>query len=210
MVSVNLIPLQRRIARARGRRVRRWLGATSITTFLLVVVGAAEGVSRTNLVQAQRRHERLRKQLNFTRADLKSVVAEVQSLRRHIRRAEALQSKRSWSGMIGLIAGRLPEGGWLTSLATDPPQPTGSQAKARPARTTGGRDKVDDREAPVIVIEAPRKLRVTGYFVSPADPHTFVTTLKQTNVFSQVVLEELRREELGGGSYFRFQLLCEW
>ena len=73
MVSVNLIPMHRRIARARGRRIRRWLFASSITTFFLVVVGAAEGVSRANLAQAQRRHEGLQKLLGSTRANLKSI-----------------------------------------------------------------------------------------------------------------------------------------
>ena len=61
-----------------------------------------------------------------------------------------------------------------------------------------------------MIIEVPRKLKIVGYATTPAEPHAFVTALKDSGVFTNVALERLLREPMLDGFYFRFELDCEW
>ena len=62
----------------------------------------------------------------------------------------------------------------------------------------------------MVTIEAPRKLRIAGYAPVAAHPYDIVSSLKETDVFASVALERSEREPVLDGSYFRFELVCEW
>ena len=60
------------------------------------------------------------------------------------------------------------------------------------------------------MIDAPRKLEIVGYAPEAAQPHNFVSALKEKQVFSSVVLRGSQREPMLERSYYRFELVCHW
>ena len=100
----------------------------------------------------------------------------------------------------------MPENCWLTSISTDPEKPLSIHK---------GRKKIASKKNPkkaaeVVVIDAPRRLKIVGYAESASDPNEFVDRLNHTRVFHLVELERSQREPILDGSYYRFKLYCEW
>ena len=108
--------------------------------------------------------------------------------------------------MFAMIEQCMPEGCWLISVATDPPTPRGALSTPK----APGPDAESEEQAAVVVVDAPRKLAIMGFAVDAADPHAFVRALKNTEVFTNVTLQHVRREPVGRRSCFRFDLVCEW
>ncbi len=206
MVNVNLIPQAVLVSQSRRWRIQRWCVSTLIAVCALLV---ALGVHRLQL----RKVEDLRNELTsvqqnvaHVRAALKDVADQADRIGRQIERAKAIRSKRSWSSLVALIDHALPKGCWLATLATDPHSPTGRRTVAR--KPPGAADP----DAPVgpIIIEAPRRIKIEGHAPSDAEPHAFVAALKQTGVFSKVVLHRSQRQPLLDRHFFFFETVCEW
>lgn len=213
MVGVNLIPQDLQIAQAVRRHLKGWTVA---------VVGAAALVSaplamgwylRAEASELRVRNDQLQGQLVQSRNDLKVITLQANQAASRLERATALRSKRPWSRLLVMIGNYMPAGCWLTSIGTDPvTPPAGGARRSRVPRLAGGdprRPKSSARRS-TLVIEAPRKLRITGYATEAAEPLEFVTALKGSGVFGNVTLEHMRREPVLDDFYYRFELLCEW
>lgn len=205
---MNLIPKQLQLSRARSRRIKAWALPIAAAAMVLVVPVVIDKYRSVEAGRLRAENIQLQRQITGQRAELTDVTAQAHQALVQLQRAEALRSKRAWSAVLALVARRIPPGCWLTSIASDPAAP--GQAGARsPTR----RSRILEREqesVSSVTIDAPRKLRITGYATDAAEPHQFVTRLKQTAVFAYVGLEASHREPVLGGSYFRFELTCEW
>lgn len=204
MAGVNLIPQDVRLAQSQRRRLRGWCGVAvgALAVFALALMFDQE--KRAEAAQLVIEHNRLQDELAEARGKLRAEAREAGRALRQLERAGALRTKRAWSAVFNLLARCMPPTCWLRSVATDPaaPPPGSSAHKPDPQAST--------REASPLFIEAPRKLRIIGYALDAAHPHTFVTNLKETGVFAKVSLERTLRTPVAGGEYFQFELLCEW
>ncbi|MBI4717853.1 MAG: hypothetical protein HY763_08630 [Planctomycetes bacterium] len=214
MVRVNLIPDSLVISLARGRRLRRWSTAVG-TAMLAALFGLGLDWWRSAEAAALRRQEaQLAEELAGVRTELRTVTTEAELALSQLQRADALRAKRAWSDLLLLVGACLPETSWLTSVGTDPARPAGVQnrpatvAPPTPAAGTAAAQAKTDKQA--VTIEAPRKLRLLGYAAQPGEPHAFVTQLKAAEVFTNVTLVGTQREPVRDGSYYRFDVVCEW
>ncbi len=205
MVAVNLIPDSVRRAYQRRRHMKRWAVAASASASLLVACLVIDWLERAEAADLYAQNSQLQGQLESVRADLQAVTQEAENVLSRITRAEALKSKRAWSSIFALVSSCMPSDAWLTSLATDPSRPS-----LRRDHSIAPKPKEGDEEPQAIMIDAPRKLRIFGYAVEAGHPHEFVTNLKRTDAFTRVTLARTQREPVFDGSYFRFELVCEW
>jgi len=179
---------------------------TLVSAVLLAVPMAMDWYQSVHAAELSLDHERLQQRLTATRLGLRAQTTSANRLLQQLNRAKALRAKRAWSGMISLVGTCMPQGCWLTSIATDPGAPTGAASKSR--RSNDG-DKEQDGGT-TVTIEAPRKMRLAGYATDAAEPHRFVANLKDTEIFSRIALERSQREAKLDGYYFLFELVCEW
>jgi Tfp pilus assembly protein PilN len=205
MVGVNLIPVSVRLSQVRRRHVRRWAVSVAVGVALVGVSLGMDWLRRAEAAGLCADNERLQSELEAIRADLKSVSAQAAETLLRIERAKALRSKRAWSGMIAMIASCMPPQSWLTSIATDPATPPAGTGRSQDRGKTEA-----EKGQQAVTIDAPRRLRISGYAPDAADPHEFVTKLKATELFTVVALEQSQREPVSDGWYIRFELVCEW
>lgn len=207
MISVNLIPQDQQYRLARRDRIKVWAVAVTAAVALSAVPMLMDELRKDEVVQLQQRYDAVLAQWNESRAELGSITAKVEEARVRFERSSLLQSKRNWSGLIALIAKCIPDGCWLTSLRTDPAVPGPPRLLATHPTAVDGKNPAPPKP---VVIEAPRSLRLTGYASRASEPHRIVANLKATSVFSNVELENMVSESVWNGTYFRYDLLCEW
>lgn len=207
MTRVNFIPEALLRARERRRRARWWTSLGAGALGLLMIPVAAESWRQAQAADLRGESRRLTAELSGLREEVKSLSIESEEVFLQIERAKALRSKRAWSAMLNLIAQAMPANSWLTSVETDPPVPP-------PNAPTVAEKLPKDATSPTgpqtITIEAPRRLRITGYAVDSAEPLSFVTELNRSGIFQRVSLEKSLREPVEHDSFFRFELVCEW
>lgn len=205
MVSINLLPpslMRKRVVR---RRVRTWsvlvacaLGAGAIPVVMYQSARAQEDSLRA-------RRESVDGDRSSLQRELAQWTRSIQSLHTQLARADALRSKRSWSTLLGMIGSCMPEGTWLTSLATDSP----GAIKARPGAKTGSTEKAENGDA-AVRMEGATSLTLQGFAVDLDDLYAFMSRLKATNLFSEVALIRSGREPVLAGQAVRFELQCTW
>lgn len=205
MAGVNLIPESVWLAQARRRHVRHWALWITLAACAVAVLSGIEWFHEATAAELRARNDTLQSELETVRGELVSLTSEAHRVHLQIERAKALRSKRAWSGMLAMIASCMSPGAWLTSIATDPPTPPEGGARSK----RQGSNETDESHA-VVVIEAPRRLRISGYALEDAHPDEMVVRLKNAEVFTRVVSGGRHREPMLDGSYFRFELVCEW
>jgi len=206
MVGVNLIPLSEQYKQLRRARFARWGGVLALGLLALCISAGMDWTRRAEATQLRDSCDRIQTQLAEARSALRSVTSDLQAVEHEIEHATALRTKRSWSGMIALLARCLPEGCWLRSLATEPDKPIQSLRK-RTAPPASGAESAKDT---VVMIEAPRRLRIVGFAPVASDPNVFVQALQESAVFARVDLERSQEESILSALYYRFEVTCEW
>jgi Tfp pilus assembly protein PilN len=207
MVRVNLISDTSQLAQIRRRRIRAWAVSTLSAASLLAIPLTIDRLQRTEAAELDVENGLVRAELARMRVGLAALKAQVDEAGAQLERAAALRTKRSWSALFAMIDTCMPQGCWLVSVATDPAAPLAGGGRKTKVQVQGS--SAEEKVA-VVVIEAPRELRIAGYAVDPSEPLTFVSNLKETAVFTDVTLENLRTEPVLDGHYFRFELSCEW
>jgi len=204
MVSINFIPRQIRLSQLRRRHAVRWSAALIVSAVLLTVPLVYDWIRRTEAATLQEEVTLRQTELEQIRKELRALTSESSELTLQIERANRLRTKRAWSGLLGSIGECLPGDAWLTSVATDPPSPTDSGKPATPAKRPG------EGTSKQLVLDAPRRLKISGTGIDPAGPHVFVNKLKQTGMFASVVLERSARDASPDSPHFQFHVVCEW
>lgn len=206
MVTVNLIPAAVRMSVRQRQHIQRWSLAMAVIVGLLAFALGADWLNSTKAGELQAKAEEMTVRVDSLRAHVSDMTARAEQAGLQLRRADAIRSKRPWSGILKLVDLSMPESCWLISLSTDP---------AQPAATSSGRTSARDRRSKAkdvnpVSIETPRKLKLVGYASEPAEPYGFVTRLQRTGAFETVHLVRAQRQPFLGGEYFRFEIVCEW
>lgn len=203
--GVNLIPYDVRLAQTQRRHLERWIYCVVPASIILVAALVLDARATGDLDSLHAQHAQLATTLTQARVNLASVTAEAERTFLHLERANALRAKRSWSGMLALLAHAMPQDCWLSTIATDPPSPTQSTSRrGQPRRSAGEADRTG------LSIEAPRKMRIAGFSLNATGPLTFVTRLKETQIFRDVLLERSVFDTGDDEPRFRFDIVCEW
>ncbi len=219
MVRVNLIPENLQGAAARRRRAKGWTVATGLSLGLLTLPAFSDWLRRTEAAELEITNDRLQSQLAILRKETVALAAEVAQVQAHLERADALRGKRAWSALLAVLAEQTPHGCWFTTIATEPASPPMAPLSRSPSppsitptlpTTPSSATGPHAKPKPVVVIEAPRKLHLTGFATAAGEPHQLTANLKETGIFTHVVLEEARLEQTPEGAYFRFNMTCEW
>jgi Tfp pilus assembly protein PilN len=205
MVSINLLPPLLVHQRAVRRRVRAWSGvlACALGAGVIPVVMHQSARAQENSLLARR--ETIDGDRSSLQRELAQGTRSIQTLQTQLARADALRSKRSWSALFGMISACMPEGTWLTLLATDSP----GSGKARPAAKVGNAAESDDSNA-TVRMEGATGLTLQGFAVDHGDLYAFMSRLKATNLFGDVTLIRSEREPVLAGQAVRFELRCTW
>jgi len=206
MITVNLIPKRVQLAQVQRRHIKGWTLINLVAGVSLAVPVCIDRVQQAKAQELQSQRTLLTQELAAMRKQLAVVEKQAENAFLQLHRADALRSKRAWSGMLALIGSAMPPQCWLTRVATDPNAPR--QGPSRPA--PGVKHAPAGKASPQVMIEAPRKLKLIGRAIDASDPLAFVTNLKETGVFHRVSLEGASRERSGPESHFRFEIVCEW
>lgn len=202
MAGVNLLPDSVRWAELRRARTRRWTIIVVGTAAITLTAGTIDWVRQSGIATRKATFDVLLSEAETLRRDVRELVQEANVVQTRIDRANALRAKRAWSGLIAKLADRLPEGCWLTSMATDPP---------KPGHDAGSTRTINAKEPPKIVrIDAPQKLRLNGFADDPGKPVAFVASIKTANLFRNVNVERAQWEPNREPPCFRFEVVCEW
>ena len=190
----------------RQRRGRAWAVSVVASVSLVLAAFAVDWARTARASDLCAEKELLLVELTAVRTDLKEVTAEANRVLLHIARAKALRGKRAWSGLVALIGECMPQGCWLSSIATDPDRPAAGSTRPTASSKIAGKKKP---QGPV-TIDAPRMLKIAGFAPDSAQPLEFVTDLKRSEAFTTVSLQSSQRVPVLDGSYYRFELVCTW
>ncbi|MBI1826228.1 MAG: PilN domain-containing protein [Planctomycetes bacterium] len=212
MLRFNLIPEAMRHARRRGRHVRRWVVVIAATALLDCIPLSSHWWSRRESEHLSDQANGLATEIKLLRADTKRLGSTADELYAQIERAKSLRGKRAWSAMLSMIANAMPTACWLTSFATEPEAPEGAapQRREAPPSAVQAGDGGAPSKTPVVVIEAPRRLKLAGMARDASQPLAFVSSLRETGVFRTVTLERSFRGHGSDVDVFQFELICEW
>ena len=205
-IDLNLIPRSILDAQIRRRHMRIWATSLAPALGLLAVFAGLNWVRQSRAADAAETAEMLAAELQQARAEVRGLTAAVSETSLQLERAGALRSKRSWSGLMGLLAQVRPDDVWFVGLATDPAAPAATRGVSTPQSPQAGKPV----EVRPVMIDAPRKLRISGYSVSPTGPVALVSNLKKENVFARVILERSLRDADEQSPRFHFDVLVEW
>lgn len=204
-MHINLVPESIRRRQRRRARIRTWGVVLTAATAALALPVGWDWSGEAKAERLLKRDTKLNNARSVLRVEWESIKTEVQKTQAQIERADALRAKRAWSAMLFLIAREVPPNAWLTSVATDPTQPPKHTANLRATAipATG-------QDAASITIDAPGKIDIQGFALRAEDPITLVSNLKASGAFHTVVLKRSFLEPVDDGSYFRFDIVCEW
>lgn len=213
MNSINLIPHEIRHTHVVRARLIRWsmvLGLSAVVALAPYLVVRSQ-TARTAALQEQL--DRLDQEAASLRGSLRVATTRAQQALSEVERSRALRGKRSWSGMLALLASSLPSDCWLQIVSTDPETPAAGYNRVASSAMS---PQANGAAAPVpetVTIEAPRRLRLVGSSTNDAQPLVFVENLMNSGVFSRVALQKALRSagsENNDHASYQFEVLCEW
>ena len=215
MISVNLIPSEVLIRHAVKRRTWRWAVACVLLAGAALVPVVIEARQQAQVERLKLKLMDTEGQVSGLRGQLSATAQTVLDLDAELARAHALRTKRSWSGLLALLSACLPQEVWLTSVATDPPQPKASGAPSPRSRVKTGDPGAGAQDSgpatrTVVVLEAPTKLRLDGFALNHERLYDLMSGLKESGSFSVVKLVSAGVEPVLQGRAVRFVLSCEW
>lgn len=213
MTAINLIPHEVRQAEAIRTRLVRWAVAVAIAALVGLVPYMMEISQKAKAATLQAEVDRLDEEATAIRTKLRAATASAQKTQSELERSKALRGKRSWSGMLALIASSMPQDSWLQSISTDPETPPAGLARVSGPVAVSATTPTVPAVPESVTIEAPRRLRLVGFSTSDAEPLNFVENLTESGVFSRVALQKATRapnSELGDLASYQFEIVCEW
>jgi len=206
MVRINLIPASILARQQRRSHLQRWLVPIACAFTGVLVLLWLTFCQRAKASDIQVKTTQILRQVTASQQQLIGARAKSTQLREKMGRADALRRKRAWTQIIAIVTQSLPTSAWLTSISTDPTVPS----KFRRSTSATVPTNKTKKDAVVATIDAARKLRLLGYTSHSGEPYDLVRRLKSSGVFESVTLTYARRQDVLEGSYFRFEVVCEW
>jgi Tfp pilus assembly protein PilN len=211
MNRVNLIPMNRRRAKARRVRMRAWIAIDGVIGVIAVVAAgfvlAASAVNRAptnDLAKISDEIARSNKQLQATRIALAEGLQTLAS-------TSAASDQPDWSLLLAALAGRQGDDIVL------------SRCEISPVKDEGHAPLPASPTPPVQAVSMPAKpaatpalshvaghvlLHVSGLGRSQAAVAQFVLQLEASDLFERVTLLQTTRQEFLGGEAMAFELDC--
>ena len=209
MISINLIPEETCRAQSRRTRLRAWALALVLALGALGIPLGMDWFQQARVETLHAERQRLQGELEQLRAEQRSVNDQAVRVQSQLERARALRSKREWSALFSLVAENLPAEAWLTAISTDPPVPARGRTRAGKGESET-ETETSAAATQVITIEAPRKLRLTGYAAEYGRLYEFIGGLKQSGAFEEVVQVRAGIQPVLADSAVAFEVLCTW
>jgi hypothetical protein len=204
-MNLNLIPERIHHGYRRRVRIRTWGLVFLAATVVLSIPIGWDWSREAKAARLRGRLAKLTASRTVMQAEWEQTKRELQQTQAQIERAGALRAKRAWSSLLALIVHEVPPNAWLVSIATEPALPPVQAGRPIATATTGSAT-----DASSVTIDAPTRINIVGYAPQPQDPITLVSHLKGSGAFRSVVLERSALEPIEDGSYFRFDIACEW
>lgn len=185
--------------------MRGWICALLVS----VTVGAVPAI-RSLVIEIQRHDlEQTRTELQKELSTVKTKVAQLEedqkTLDSRIRSADAIRTKRSWSGLFNILGAAMPDEVWLTQMSTTPELPR--RQRLRSSRTVAvqfSRQRSNSQDAD------PTMINIKGYSLSHEKLIDFLAMLRQSDVFKEVQLISAQQEEKDGMRSISFEADCGW
>lgn len=208
MTTINLIPQEIVQTTCRKQRLIRWAGIVAASTVLAALPLAWRVAQDAQSARLRTGIDRLESDRAEIQSKLLRATAQAVDLSAELERSRAFRAKRSWSGIVALIAASLPQDCWLQSIATDPEAPAAGAARSAAVPMQTNAPAAQEK----VVIEAPRKLRMVGYSTNDAKPLSFVGNLRESKAFTRVALQKAVRAPGASAdeTLYQFEVLCEW
>jgi Tfp pilus assembly protein PilN len=200
MNGLNLIPIHRRRARDRRRRLRAWIIFNSL--FLAVLLAAAlsgylfltaDHSPAGDLAKVEQEIDQSNKQMLVIRQQLAEAHQTMVSV-------NAISDQPDWSIVMAVVGRSLGDNVMLTGCDL---APVAEEAPVVQAISISGKPAAMAPPAPRRVL-----LHLTGLGRSQAHVAQFVLRLEGTNLFEHVNLLHTNRQALLGGDAVGFELDC--
>lgn len=213
MDAINLIPMHRRQAQRRRRRIRFWsaIGCGYVVLLVAASIGAHVVWGHADR-QVGRKLSDVRGQVQQTRSKIEKLHPQLAEANMQLKASRAVAVQPDWSVLLALLADKRGQRITLTKCVlspTDPPrrkQANGSDAQApgpdNPPPGQKGQSDRPDREAMHFRIE------IAGLGESQQAVSRFVLRLERTGLFNRVRLLETGRAEFNGRPVVSFRLDC--
>lgn len=208
MTLINLIPGEIMCASTQRVHLLRWALVVALAGAVCSIPYSLAFARKARVATLQEQVDQLDQEAAGVRAKLRVATGRTRQLFSELERSRALRAKRAWSGMFALIASSLPSDCWLKSVATDPDGPTGSGSRSPAGAGASSAAGLPE----TVTIEAPRRLRLTGFSTSDSHPLIFVQNLTDSKGFAKVGLQTILRApaDASGAVIYQFEILCEW
>ncbi len=206
MNAVNLIPKQRREAKARKVHLIRLISGLGV--YGVILLGgyllclryvASDGRSldgRTTDVAAG---------LNSSNRQVLVLAGELAEANRKLQAVQAVGRQPDWGGLLKVLAENMGERTVLDFCRLRRVRPVAqTAADSDPGRAASG----SDDEAPKAATDAPLLLELTGWAEAQADVSAFLLRLEQTGLFDKVKLVRTSRRPFLDRTAVAFQLEC--
>lgn len=208
MIGINLIPPAILNAHRRARRIRRWMVVSAVVAVLAVLPLLWQVRQHARAAELVRRKQTRATEVASVRAELDQVNRSLAELNERLERANALRTKRSWAGLLTLMATCLPDKVWLTSASTEAAAAAGKKQRVAPAAPAPAGEQ---ESAPAVVgLDGARRLSLAGFALDHAEVYEFMARLDASAVFDGVQLLKADKEPVLWSQAVRFELICTW
>lgn len=185
MTNANLIPKYRQIARSRRRLTHRWIGVVGIY-FLVTLI--AIPVTRLRIPSEETRIRQIAKNnedIEASKNRLHDLVNGLNEIKLSLRATRLVENQSDWSILLGVLAEEMGDAIVLRECVMNP-------------------DGISRNEA------GPERFQIDlrGYGQSQMEVSQYVLRLEGTGLFSEVTLEESRREGFLENDAIAFRLRC--
>ena len=235
MIQANLIPIPRRLARLRHRRVRQWVTVCSLYSVLLVAAyGALQAVWGHGDQVLERDVVTISNEISVTDKEVKSVTPKLNEARLTLAASLAVGSQPDWSVLLALLAAEMREEGGpaeqlleqaMSAASASLGAPRGLEKVFAPALEDATKQIVlsSCELTPIAEVAAPTgasvsqnlaatqpryTLALSGMGRSQAVISQYVLRLEQTGLFNRVTLIESRKAPFARGEAITFRIGC--
>ena len=196
------------MARQRARRVRRWLLVVAAVTLVSGIPATLDLVNTARAAVLERQIAPVLARLTTTQNGLQNALTRHKDLSTWIAQADALRTKRSWTGLFLAVTQRMPDEVWL--IATETIDPVAEPSRRKSSASRGPTTGAEPEEPLTVMLDGPAGIRITGYALDHDWLYEFMSRLNSARLFTYVELVQAGKEPVLEGQAVRFVLECAW
>ncbi|MCZ6836441.1 MAG: PilN domain-containing protein [Planctomycetota bacterium] len=184
--NANLIPNYRRVARARRRLMHRWIVGVGLYLIALVMVIPLLHLKPTHDDALKLQRAKYHGEIATSETTVGELQAELDEVNIALRATQLVENQSDWSILLNVLAGEMGEGIVLRECSME------SQGVTH------------DGSGPKHIF-----VDLRGYGQSQLEVSQYVLRLERTGLFTEVTLEESRREGFLESDAIAFRMRCQ-